>query len=201
MLGNKYRLGAAVAAVALGAGLSVGVAAASTATPTRVAAGLAIGPTPTSLPSSPVPSPSPSPTPTMLAVWSDTITFTGVATPTAANGSYTLNTNQASVTSDGENAIYPAMKYVQFSTAALAGTSRTTSADGVQVVNFRLTPSANGSFALTDTGGSYEIDSDGGASIQYPATGSGTVTVTPIPGTPNLKVTGTITVYESPLAP
>jgi hypothetical protein len=186
MQGNKYRLGAAVVAVALGAGLSVGVAAASTVAPARSAAGLAIGPTPT---------------PTTLAVWSDTITFTGVATPTAANGSYTLTTNQASVTSDGENILYPATKYLQFSRTALAGTGRATSADGVQVVNFRLVPAGNGKFTLADSGGSFEIDSDGGAAIQYPATGSGTVTFTPIPGTPNLKVTGTISVSESPFAP
>jgi hypothetical protein len=84
---------------------------------------------------------------------------------------------------------------MQFSLLTLVGTSRTTSAVGVQVFNFKLVQSstANSAFNLVDAGGSYEINTDGSV---VPATGSGAVSATPIAGTPNLTITGTVNIFK-----
>jgi hypothetical protein len=77
----------------------------------------------------------------------------------------------------------------------LAGSSRTTSAVGVQVFNFKLVRSSTGNSTvnLVDAGGSYEINNDGSV---VPAIGSGAVSVTPITGTPNLKIAGTVNIFK-----
>jgi hypothetical protein len=187
MMGRKFRLGVAVATLALGAGLGSSTAVASTGTAQHVAA------------------PTISQT---VVVLSDTINFTAVATPstTGTAGSYTLTSNQCSLTSDGENIVFPCTITLQFNLATLSGTGRVTSADGVVQFAYTLTPTGSGSYTLTGNCATsanlcYEIDSDTGATVQYPANVSGTLTITPIPGTPNLKVTGNISVYESPTAP
>jgi len=172
MLERKFRLVVAATALALAAvGAGGGAAAASTAAPAHAAIS------------------------TPAAALSDTINFTGVAVPAATNGTYTLNTTDASVLTAGSPIRYPAKKYMWFSLQTLAGSSRTTSAVGVQVFNFKLVRSSTGNSTvnLVDAGGSYEINNDGSV---VPATGSGAVSVTPITGTPNLKIAGTVNIFK-----
>jgi hypothetical protein len=186
MLGRKFRLGVAVAALALGAGLGSGTAAAGTGAAQRTAA----------------------PTINQTAVvLSDTITFSGVATPVAVAGSYTLTSNQCSLTSDGEPIVFPCTITLKFSLATLLGTGQVNSGDGAVTWGFKLTPTGGGNFNMTSNCATsaqscYETESEGGVTYVYPiATVSGTLTITPIPGTPNLKVTGRINVFESPTSP
>jgi hypothetical protein len=184
MLSKKLTLGLTVAALtlAVGAGLGLGTATASTTT-------------------SPL-----APTPTTTTVLSDTITFSGVATPTAVARSYTLTSNQCTLTSDGETNIFPCTITLNFSLATLLGTGHVASADGTVTWAFRLVPVAPaGTYMMigncSAANACIETETEHGVTVTYPATVSGTLTIAPIPGTPNLKVTGKISVFESPTAP
>jgi hypothetical protein len=187
MLGKKLTLGLTVAAMtlAVGAGLGLGTATAS-ATAAQT---------------------SPTPTPTTISVLSDMITFSGVATPTAVARSYTLTSNKCSLTSDGEPNVFPCMITLNFSLATLLGTGHVASADGTVTWSFRLmpTPPPAPTYAMisncTAANTCYETETENGVTVTYPATVSGTVTITPIAGTPNLNVTGRISVFEAPTAP
>lgn len=183
MLGRKFRVGVAIAALALASGLGSGAAAASTtAAPTKISQ--------------------------TVLVLSDTVTFSGVAMPTAVAGNYALTSNTCTLTSDGENVVFPCTINLKFSLATLTGTGHTTSADGVTNWSFRLVPTgAAGNYAVMGTCATganicYEIDSDGGVSVMYPlADVTGTITITPIPGTPNLKVSGKVNLWEDSTQP
>ena len=187
MLGRKFRMGVVVAALALGSGLGTGAAAAGTAAAA-----------PASVP--------------MInqaaLVLSDTISFSGVATPTGGGG-FVLNSNNCTLTSDGENIVFPCTINLTFNLATLTGMGHTTSPDGVTNWSFKLVPGAvAGTFAVMGTCAAganicYEIDSGNGEpAVMYPiADVTGTITVKPIPGTPNLQVTGRVNVWETPNMP
>ena len=187
MLGRKFGLGVAAATLALGTGLGSGAAMAS-AGPAQSTAAPTISQT--------------------VVVLSDTINFSGTAVPTGVVGAYSLMSNQCSLTSDGEPVVFPCTITLQFNLNTLVGTGHVTSADGVVQWAFKLVPmgvvNTYSMMSTCSTGAAnacYEIDSDGPASVQYPATVSGTVTIAPTPGTALLKVTGKLSVYESPTAP
>jgi len=178
-------VGVAIATLALGAGLGSGAAAASAGAAQRAAA------------------------PTIsqaVVVLSDTITFTGVATPVTPAGSYVLTSSQCSLTSDGEPVVFPCTITLKFSMATLLGTGQVNSADGTVAWNFKLTPAGGGNYTMTDNctasvQACYETETEQGKTYHYPANVSGSLTITPIPGTANLKVAGKINVFESPNAP
>jgi hypothetical protein len=186
MLGRRFRVGVAVTAMAIGAGLGTSAASASTGSATH-ANGKA--------------HPAPG------VVWSDTINFADVATP-AAGGGYTLASNNCNLTSDGEHPVYPCMINLTLDPATMTGTGHAQSEDGVQSWAFGLVPTpVAGQFTVVNNCAAnpaicYEIDSDGGPSIMYPiADVTGTVTIAPIAGTPNLNVNGTFMIWEDPTQP
>ena len=184
MLGRRLAVGVAVVALALGAGLGTGAAAAATATA------------------------APATISQSVLVLSDTITFSGVAVPNAVAEGFVLNSNNCTLISDGENVVFPCTIKLTFSLATLTGTGHTVSADGVTNWSFKLVPGAVvGTYAVVGTcavGAAlcYEIDSDGPVSVMYPiATVTGTITIKPIVGTPNLQVTGKVSIWEDSTAP
>jgi hypothetical protein len=190
MLGRKIRLGVAVVALALGAGLGSGTAAATAAATANSAAQRAAAPT----------------SGQAVMVLSDTITFSGVATPVPPPGSYTLTSNQCGLTSDQEPVVFPCTIGLKFSLATLLGTGQVNSPDGVVTAGYKLTPTGGGHFTLTGTCTTsarpcLETESEGGATYTYACDVSGALTITPIPGSPALKVTGKINVFEGPNAP
>jgi hypothetical protein len=186
MLGRSFRTGLVVATVALGSGLGwAGTATASTGAGRAAAHSTA--------------------RPAAAVVLSDTIKFAGVAVPNAA-GNHVLTTNNCTVTSDGETPVFPCT--INFTFAGnLTGTGHITGPDGVINWSYQLTPTGPNTYALNGTCATganicYEIDSDGGTSVMYPiAAATGTVTITPIPGSPNLNVSGTVNIWEDPSQP
>ncbi|WP_344666656.1 hypothetical protein [Catenulispora yoronensis] len=185
MQSRTFRLGAATAALALGAGLGSGTAAASTATSAHHAPGATIR--------------------QVALVLSDTIKFSGTATPTGS-GNYTLTTNTCTLTSDGETPVYPCTVNLTFSLATLTGTIHVMSPDGIINGTFRMNPGPVAmSYTLTGlctTGGvCYEIDQDDPTPM-YPFDDiTGNITLAPIAGTPNFKVTATVNIWEDPSKP
>jgi hypothetical protein len=186
MQGRNFRLGVAVVTLVLGTGLGVGTANASTGTAATAAVPVSAQ---------------------TVLVLSDTIRFSGVAIPSPVAATYSLVSNQCSVVSDGENLVFPCTINLQFSLVTRMGVGNVNGPDGVVHWNFMLTPTGGGNFTMVDTCATgaalncYEIDSDGGVTSKYPASMSGNLTITPISGSPNLKVTGTINVFETPNSP
>jgi hypothetical protein len=184
MQGRKFTLAAAAAALVLGAGLGSGAAAASTGTTAHTS----------------------NPTITQAAlVLSDTIKFTGTATPTGG-GNYTLTTNNCTLTSDGETPVYPCTVNVTLNLGALTGTIHSSSPDGIINGAFKMIPGAvAGTYTLAglcNTGQvCYEIDQGDPTPMYFFDDITGSITLKPIAGTPNFAVTATVNIWEAPGKP
>jgi hypothetical protein len=140
---------------------------------------------------------------TTASVVSDVVSFAGTATPGPNPGTYTIQVQRCSLTSDGESTIYPCQMGGSF-TVTPAGTSGSAvvgSPDGNVNWNFTLVPTTTANhYKMKGSGMEADAPENGVSEPPYACSTIGGWVLTPAP-TGGYVISGKTKVLESSTAP